>query len=230
MARTKPVFFSYTVFLSFSFLLLWGCSNSGQPGQHIDSRNGYAVLPKLKSGEAVATFAGGCFWAMQESMLQLKGVNTVVSGYAGGTTVNPGYEDVLTGNTGHAESVQVYYDPSKISFAQLVLAFFYAHDPTQLNRQGPDIGTDYRSIAFYRSPAELTIIDKVIHSAVIRHSIKNQIVTELEAFQVFYPAESSHQDYYEKNSWDPYIRQVSKPKVMHVQTMLTELIKPAYLK
>lgn len=224
MARIKPVF------LSCIFLLLWGCSSSGESGQHIDSSHGYAVLPKLKAGEAVATFAGGCFWAMQESMLQLKGVNTVISGYAGGTVPNPGYEQVLTGNTGHAESVQVYYDPSKISFKQLVLAFFYAHDPTQLNRQGPDIGTDYRSIAFYRSPEELKIIDEVIHSPVIRHTIKNQIVTELEAFRIFYPAESSHQDYYEKNRWDPYIRQVSKPKVMHVRAMLPHLIKSAYLK
>lgn len=219
MARIKPVF----LFL----ILLYGCSNSGQ---HIESFNGFAVLPKVARGEAVATFAGGCFWAMQESMIQLKGVNTVVSGYAGGTTINPAYEEVLNKNTGHAEAVQVYYNPSQISYEQLVRAFFYAHDPTQLNRQGPDIGSDYRSIAFYRTSQELKTIVKVIHDIKSRLYPKGQIVTGLEPFDVFYPAESSHQDYYEKNTWDPYIRQVSKPKVMHVRKGLPELIKPSYLK
>ena len=213
--------------LVFTLLSVSGCKDKGQ---HIASENGYAVLPHLKQGEAVATFAGGCFWAMQESMIQLKGVNTVISGYAGGTTANPTYDEVLSKNTGHAESVQVYYNPEQISFEQLLQAFFLAHDPTQLNRQGSDIGSDYRSIAFYRNPGELKAIVKTINQLESKKHARHSIVTELESFQVFYPAESAHQDYYENNSWDPYIRNVSKPKVMHVRKELPNLIKQTYLK
>lgn len=216
-----------SLYLLIMIFLLSGCS-SGK--QDIASKDGFAVLPKLASNEAVATFAGGCFWATQESMLQLKGVNTVVSGYAGGTTPHPSYEQVQTKSTGHAEAVQVYYNPAIISFEQLVQAFFYAHDATQLNRQGPDVGTDYRSIAFYRSPAELKTIDQVITQLEQAQHEKAAIVTEIQRFTAFYPAESEHQDYYEKNSWDPYIRNVSKPKVMHVRKELPQLIKPEYLK
>lgn len=215
------------IYLLMISLLFISCSDRKQ---QIASSNGFAVLPMRKSNEAVATFAGGCFWAMQESMVQLKGVNTVISGYAGGTTVNPAYEDVLSKNTGHAESVQVYYNPEVISYAQLLHAFFFAHDPTELNRQGPDVGNDYRSIAFYRSPEERKTIAKVIAEMEAAKYYTDSFVTELEPFQVFYPAESSHQDYYERNLWDPYIRSVSKPKVMHVRKELPQLIKNEYLK
>jgi peptide-methionine (S)-S-oxide reductase len=112
---------------------------------------GMATLPKPAAGEAIATFGGGCFWAMQEAMTELKGVNKVVSGYSGGNTANPTYEDVCTRTTNHAETVQIYYDPKVISYATLAEAFFSAHDPTTLNRQGNDEGTDYRSIVFYRN-------------------------------------------------------------------------------
>lgn len=215
------------IYLLMISLLFISCSDRKQ---QIASSNGFAVLPMRKSNEAVATFAGGCFWAMQESMVQLKGVNTVISGYAGGTTVNPAYEDVLSKNTGHAESVQVYYNPEVISYAQLLHAFFFAHDPTELNRQGPDVGNDYRSIAFYRSPEERKTMAKVIAEMEAAKYYTDSFVTELEPFQVFYPAESSHQDYYERNLWDPYIRSVSKPKVMHVRKELPQLIKNEYLK
>src|SRR6516225_3945620 len=110
--------------------------------------NDFAALPNPKPGEAVATFGGGCFWSMSEAMSELKGVDKVVSGYAGGTTKNPTYREVCSDNTNHAETVQVYYDLKVISYDKLVEAFFSAHDPTTLNRQGPDEGTDYRSIAF----------------------------------------------------------------------------------
>ncbi|AMP97069.1 Peptide methionine sulfoxide reductase MsrA [Pedobacter cryoconitis] len=208
-------------------LLFVSCSDRKQ---QIASINGFAVLPVRKPNEAVATFAGGCFWAMQESIVQLKGVNTVISGYAGGVTVNPTYEDVLSKNTGHAESVQVYYNPSVISYTQLLHAFFLAHNPTELNRQGPDIGNDYRSIAFYRNTEERKTIAKVMAEMQAAKYYSDSFVTELEPIQVFYPAESSHQDYYERNLWDPYIRSVSKPKVMHVRKELPQLIKKEYLK
>src|SRR5580704_13556752 len=123
-------------------------------GQTVGGANDFTPLPNPKAGEEVATFGGGCFWSMSEAMSELKGVNKVISGYAGGTTKNPTYEDVSSRETGHAEVVQIYYDPKVISYATIAHAFFFAHDPTELNRQGPDEGTDYRSIAFYRSPEE----------------------------------------------------------------------------
>src|ERR1700712_311815 len=138
-----------------SVLLFLGCAN----GQ---SRNDFATVPQAKSGEMVATFGGGCFWSMSEAMSELKGVDKVVSGYAGGTTKNPSYEDVGSQTTGHAEVVQVYYDPKVISYAKLAESFFFAHDPTELNRQGPDEGTDYRSIAFYRNPEEKATLKDII--------------------------------------------------------------------
>jgi len=219
------------VFLLPVVLLLSACSGTSRNTQQkIASNNGFAVLPQPAPTEAVATFAGGCFWAMQESLIQLKGVHTAISGYAGGVTQNPNYDEVAGQQTGHAESVQVYYDPSVISYEQLLKAFFIAHNPTELNRQGPDVGPEYRSVAFYRTPQELKSIGKVISEMEVAKYNKGSIVTEMEPFKIFYPAESSHQNYYERNTWDPYIRSVSKPKVMHVREEFPQLIKTEYLK
>ncbi|HEY0177234.1 MAG TPA: peptide-methionine (S)-S-oxide reductase MsrA [Pedobacter sp.] len=215
------------VFLLAIVLIINGCSGGSQK---IASNNGFAVLPKAAPSEALATFAGGCFWAMQESMIQLKGVHTAISGYSGGITVNPTYDEVAGQNTGHAESVQVYYDPAVISYEQLVRAFFVAHNPTELNRQGPDTGPEYRSAAFYRTPQELKILNKVMLDMQQKKYYPEDFVTDFEPFKVFYPAESSHQDYYEKNTWDPYIRSISRPKVMHVRKEFPQLIKAEYLK
>ena len=210
--------------------LLFLVSCTGKSVQHLESKEGFAVLSKPAKNEALATFSGGCFWAMQECMIELKGVNKVISGYAGGTTENPTYESVLTKKTGHAESVQVYYDPSVITFEQLANAFFYAHDPTQIDRQGPDVGSDYRSIAFYRSPEEYKILRKVSDQVDSSHQYSSIVVTELTAFTIFYPAEAEHQDYYPKNPWSPYIRNVSKPKVLKLRKSFPDLIKPVYLR
>lgn len=197
-------------------------------GQHLESKNGFAVVVPAKKGEAVATYAGGCFWAMQECMIELKGVKKVISGYAGGTTANPAYDQVLSGKTGHAESVQVYYDPKVISFERLTAAFFNSHDPKQVDRQGPDVGTDYRSIAFYRSKAEQMIIEQKISELDSLNGYVTPVATEVTAFKVFYPAETHHQDYYRRNSWDFYIRNVSRPKVMKLRKMMPELVKAEY--
>lgn len=205
-------------------------SCNGSKTQNLESKDGIAVLPIKKTNENVADFAGGCFWAMQECMIELKGVRMVVSGYAGGKSKDPSYESVLTKNTGHAESVQVYYDPSVISFEKLVKAFFYAHDPTQTDRQGPDVGNDYRSIAFYRAPEEYRAIRRVMDSIDRSQHYPSAIVTELMPFEVFYPAETEHQDYYVKNPWSPYIRNVSKPKVIKLRNSLPALIKSEYLR
>jgi peptide-methionine (S)-S-oxide reductase len=209
-------------------LFLMACSSG--PHQEFQSKEGFAVLPVAKPGEQVADFAGGCFWAMQECMIELKGVHAVISGYAGGQTKNPDYDSVLAKDTGHAESVQVYYDPKVISFEKLTEAFFYAHDPTQLDGQGPDIGSDYRSIAFYHNKQEYDTILKVINKVSQTKHYSDPIVTELLAIKQFYPAETEHQGYYEKNPWSMYIRNVSKPKVLKLRKAMHELIKPEYLK
>nr|WP_199078984.1 peptide-methionine (S)-S-oxide reductase MsrA [Pedobacter sp. ASV19] len=209
-----------------ALLFLGGCNSDTQ---HLQSRNGFAVLPALQKNEKVADFAGGCFWAMQECMLELKGVHKVISGYAGGQTINPDYTAVSAKNTGHAESVQVYYDPSVISYEQLVCAFFYAHDPTQIDGQGPDLGSDYRSIVFYRSPQEYKTVRAVMDKIERSHYYTGPLVTELKPFEGFYPAETEHQDYYRAHSWEPYIRRISKPKVLKMRSHVPALVRPEYL-
>ncbi|MGZ3872946.1 MAG: peptide-methionine (S)-S-oxide reductase MsrA [Mucilaginibacter sp.] len=207
-------------------LFMAGCVNGQPSGAHKD----FAALPKPKAGEEVAVFGGGCFWSMSEAMSELKGVNNVVSGYAGGTTKNPSYGEVSSQTTGHAECVQVYYDPKLISYATLVNAFFFAHDPTELNRQGPDEGTDYRSIVFYKSPAEKNIIDATIKRINESRHYSGQIVTQVAPFKVFYPAEKYHQGYYRLNMDNPYIASVSVPKVMKFRKAEKAELKPEFQK
>ncbi|SEM63750.1 peptide-methionine (S)-S-oxide reductase [Mucilaginibacter gossypiicola] len=192
------------------FLFLSSCAD----GQGSKNGDDFAALPAPKTGEAVATFGGGCFWSMSEAMSELKGVNKVISGYAGGTTKNPTYREVCSDNTNHAETVQIYYDPKVISFDKIAEAFFFAHDPTTLNRQGPDEGTDYRSIAFYRNEAEKNAIEATIKKVNESKHYANPIVTQVVPFKVFYPAENYHQGYYRSHPDQPYIVGVSVPKVM----------------
>lgn len=206
-----------------AILLFAGCAN-GQSSE----KNDFATLPKPKAGEEVATFGGGCFWSMQEAISELKGVNKVISGYAGGNTKNPSYDDVSSRTTNHAETVQVYYDPKVISFAALANAFFFAHDPTQLNRQGPDVGTDYRSIFFYRTPEEKVIVDNTIKKINLSKHYSDPIVTQVVPFKVFYPAEKYHQGYYRLHGDNPYISSVSEPKVMKFRKAEKGLLKAEF--
>ncbi len=172
-----------------------------------------AKLPAVKPGEAVATVAGGCFWAVQEEMKLLKGVRAAVSGYAGGNVAYPTYEQVGTDQTGHAEAVQIYYDPRAISYDALLDAFFAGHDATQLNRQGPDIGKHYRSAVFYRTPDEKARLDAAIRRENASGHHQGRVVTQAVPFTEFYPAEVYHQDYYRHNPYNLYIHLVSEPKV-----------------
>lgn len=206
-------------------LLFAGCAN-GQTG----SENDFATLPKPKAGEEVATFGGGCFWSMSEAMSELKGVDKVVSGYAGGTTKNPTYEEVGTRTTGHAECVQIYYDPKVISFTTLATAFFFAHNPTELNYQGPDEGTDYRSIVFYRTPEEKVILLDVIKKINQAKNYPDAIVTQVVPFKAFYPAEQYHQGYYRLHGDNPYIASVSEPKVLKFRQAEKAYLKPEFQK
>ncbi len=172
-----------------------------------------AKLPTLQPGEAVATLAGGCFWCVEAELELLKGVREVVSGYAGGTVDQPTYEQVGSGQTGHTEAVQVYYDPKVISFDTLLTAFFAGHDPTTLNRQGPDVGTQYRSVAFYRTAVEKAAIDAAIDRENRSGHHSRPVVTQVETLQTFFPAEVYHQQYYQNHPDELYVRNISVPKV-----------------
>lgn len=161
-----------------------------------------------------AVLAGGCFWGTEGVFEHVKGVVKVISGYAGGTLPNPTSAQVYQGETGHAESVMIIFDPARVSFDQLLLIFFnVAHDPTELNRQGPDVGTDYRSIAFYRDSSQKESIEDALASLKSRRVYSDPIVTEVVAFRAFYPAEAEHQGYMQRHLTDPYITTNDLPKL-----------------
>jgi peptide-methionine (S)-S-oxide reductase len=161
----------------------------------------------------LATLGGGCFWCLEAVFLDLKGVERVVSGYAGGSVPNPSYEDVCTGRTGHAEVVQVTFDPAVLSYRDLLQVFFSIHDPTTLNRQGPDEGTQYRSAIFHHGPEQERVAREVIAELEGRGIWDSPIVTEVTAAPSFYPAEQYHQEYFRRNPGQGYCRVVIAPKV-----------------
>jgi peptide-methionine (S)-S-oxide reductase len=161
----------------------------------------------------LATLGGGCFWCLEAVFRDVKGVERVVSGYAGGSVPNPSYEDVCTGRTGHAEVVQVTFDPAVLAYRDVLQLFFGLHDPTTLNRQGGDVGTQYRSVIFFHTPEQERIALEVI-SEVGRQGVwDDPIVTEVVAASEFYPAEEYHQDYFRRNPGQGYCRAVIAPKV-----------------
>ncbi|MHA1966013.1 MAG: peptide-methionine (S)-S-oxide reductase MsrA [Candidatus Thorarchaeota archaeon] len=159
------------------------------------------------------TFGSGCFWCTEAVFQQLKGVETVVSGYSGGSVEKPSYEQVTSGRTGHAEVCQIQFDPEQISFEEILEVFFNTHDPTTLNRQGNDVGTQYRSVIFYHSEEQRTTAEKVKTELDKSGSWKNPIVTEIVPFEKFYPAEGYHQNYFRNNPNQSYCRLVIAPKL-----------------
>jgi peptide-methionine (S)-S-oxide reductase len=161
----------------------------------------------------VATLAGGCFWCLEAVFEELRGVERVVSGYAGGTRPSPTYEDVCSGTTGHAEVVQVTFDPAVLSFRDILEVFFSIHDPTTLNRQGPDVGTQYRSAVFYHTPEQRATTEQIIREISAAGLWSATIVTEVMPFQAFYPAEEYHQHYFRRNPNQGYCRAIIAPKV-----------------
>jgi peptide-methionine (S)-S-oxide reductase len=161
----------------------------------------------------VATLAGGCFWCIEGVFREVNGVDNVISGYTGGTTVNPTYDEVCTGKTGHAEAVQVSFNPSKISYREILEIFFSVHDPTTLNRQGADIGTQYRSAIFYHDDRQKAIAEQVIQELNRTKFWSDPIVTEVAPLRAFYVAEDYHQKYFEKNPEQAYCRMVIAPKM-----------------
>lgn len=173
----------------------------------------------------VATFGGGCFWCLEAAFQQLRGVEKIVSGYAGGKRPNPTYEQVCSGATGHAEVVQITFDPAVISYRDLLGVLFTIHDPTTPDRQGNDIGSQYRSIVFYHTPEQHDTIERVIEDQA--KVWDDPIVTEVRPFTVFYPAEDYHQDYYSRNPNQPYCAAVVASKVAKVRKAYFERLAKA---
>ncbi len=171
----------------------------------------------------LATLAGGCFWCTEAIFKQLKGVNSVTPGYSGGKVLNPSYEAVSTGETHHAESIQIDFDPKIISFEKLLYVFFKLHDPTTLNRQGADVGTQYRSVIFYHDRSQKEIVEKALIEA--QKDYKDKIVTEITEYKNFYPADPSHKDYYFKHRLTPYCILVIDPKINKLKKNFKELLK-----
>ena len=156
---------------------------------------------------------GGCFWCTEAVFSEVRGVEKVESGYSGGTVPNPTYEEVCTGRTGHAEVVKVSFDPSEISLGDILEIFFDVHDPTSLNRQGEDVGTQYRSAIFYYDDAQKETIDRVVQNVKNSGKYRRPIVTSVEKFKAFYPSEEYHHNYYNRNGSAPYCRAVISPKL-----------------
>ncbi len=181
-----------------------------------------------QTGLEKAYFASGCFWCVEAIYESVKGVHEVYSGYAGGQTKNPNYNQIGTGRTGHAEAVEVIYDPKIVSFSTLVQVFFGSHDPTTPNRQGPDIGSQYRSIAFYQTNQEREIIQNYIELLEKENIFDKEIVTEVTKLDVFYFAEEYHQDYEKRNPNNPYVRSVSIPRLRKFQSLYPELLKDTH--
>jgi peptide-methionine (S)-S-oxide reductase len=160
-----------------------------------------------------ATLGGGCFWCLEAIFNELRGVEKVESGYSGGSVPNPSYREVCTGTTGHAEVIQITFDPGTISFREILEVFFTIHDPTTLNRQGADVGTQYRSVIFYHTPEQEKVAQEVLAELEAAKLWDSQIVTGIVPFTAFYPAEEYHQEYFRSNPDQPYCRIVIEPKV-----------------
>lgn len=171
------------------------------------------------------TLGAGCFWCVEAIYSDLKGVESVVSGYAGGNIKNPSYKEVCTGRTGHAEVCQLTYDPTVISFKELLEVFWQTHDPTTLNRQGGDVGTQYRSAIFYHNEEQKQIAESYLITLNTEKAFENPIVTEITSFTNFYPADDYHQDYFELNGEQPYCRAVVRPKVEKFRKIFKEKLK-----
>jgi peptide-methionine (S)-S-oxide reductase len=207
---------------------LGACAQEHPADAQALSRSTAGGLPTAAQaqGLSIATLAGGCFWCTEEVFEEVRGVRYVVSGYAGGKKAKPTYEQVSSGNTTHAESIQVYYDPRQVSYLQLLDVFFLAaHDPTTLNRQGPDAGIQYRSVAFYRTPQEKQLIEATIKRVDASKHYPSPIVTQVAPFTAFWPAEDYHQGYFRLHGDNPYVQSVSTPKVAKFRKAFPQLLK-----
>ena len=181
--------------------------------------------PSENKNLEVATLAGGCFWCTEAAFNIMKGVNRIEPGYTGGTVPNPTYEEVSMGTTGHAEAAQIYFDPEVINYKEILEIFFTMHDPTSLNRQGADVGTQYRSAIFYHTPEQKATAEKLIEELNKEGIWSKPIVTEVNPLKIFYIAETYHKDYYKKHPKEPYCQAVIAPKIAKLQAHFIDKIK-----
>ena len=224
-------------FIMVSLLGLVACESKKEtPSVASTSRNDIVISEPKKvlttmqdslktDGLEVATLGGGCFWCIEAVFDELQGVSKVVSGYTGGATKNPTYKEVCYGQTGHAEVINVYFDPKIISFEDILRVFFHVHDPTTLNRQGNDIGTQYRSAIFFHDDAQEASAKKIIEEIEKKQLWSNKIVTEITKFALFYSAEGYHQEYYKLNGHEPYCQYVISPKMKKFRTEFKNRLK-----
>lgn len=208
-------------------IVLMSCTN---PNKGIQSKSSQSNLnQKTKNMETknldTATFGGGCFWCVEAVYQQLNGVISVASGYAGGQRANPTYEQVCSGASGHAEVIQIVYDTTKISFDELLQVFWTVHDPTTLNRQGADVGTQYRSVVFYHSEHQKETTQSYIEKLNKEHAFANPVVTEVSPITTFYKAEDYHQNYYNDNQNQPYCSFVIQPKMEKFKKVFGDKLK-----
>jgi peptide-methionine (S)-S-oxide reductase len=182
-------------------------------------------MVRIDSEREIATLGGGCFWCTEAVFSQLKGVESVESGYAGGMKQNPSYKDICTGTTGHAEVVRVTFDPDAVSYKEILEIFFTTHDPTTLNRQGNDVGTQYRSVIFYHSPRQREIAEEAIRELSESKVWSDPIVTEVTPAVIFYKAEDYHQAYFQLNASQPYCQLVVAPKVAKLRKKFMDRLK-----
>lgn len=215
MKKLMPIFF---IFLTFS------CQNSAQNNTKQNAViNAKPVEVKLENGKAKAYFSSGCFWCVEAIYESVKGVSEVINGYSGGHTNNPTYEDSNTGRTGHAESVEVIYDPKIVSFSTLVDVYFASQNPTQVNGQGPDHGTQYRSIIFYQNDQQKKIIES--KKAELEKKLNSEVAAGVYPFQKFWKAENYHQNYVKLHPENRYVQGVSIPRLNRFKSKFPELLK-----
>ncbi|MFL5483434.1 MAG: peptide-methionine (S)-S-oxide reductase MsrA [Gemmatimonadaceae bacterium] len=227
MNRSLSGFFAFVVVIPIALVLLASRLTSGAP-----RTNGSVSAPVVGAelsaapAEDTAVFAGGCFWGIEAVFDHVKGVKKAISGYAGGNLANPTYEQVSTGDTGHAESVEVIYDPSQVAYGKLLQIFFsVAHDPTQLNRQGPDHGTQYRSAIFYRNAQQQRVAESYIKQLTAAKTFSSPIVTQVGALHGFYEAEEYHQHYLEQHPNQLYIVINDKPKLVALRKEFPDIYR-----
>lgn len=205
-------------------LLLLACGSPTDYNSAIENSISESIQQSFSDLDT-ATFAGGCFWCIEAAFEQIKGVKEAVSGYSGGKQKNPTYKEVSYGKTDHAEAVQIYFDPEIVSYETLLDIFFVAHDPTQLNRQGPDVGEQYRSAIFYHNDQQKEWVDQKIAQLEKDGIYSRPIVTQVVPYDKFWMAEAYHQDYEEHHPNDRYIQNVSRPKINKVRRTFKDLLK-----
>ena len=216
---TKTLLFSL-----FASVCLFSCAQNRQE-KTISQRTKPAQMTANPANTALATFGNGCFWCTEAIFQQVDGVISVVSGYAGGTVDNPTYKQVCTGNTGHAEVLQIAYDPAKVTYDELLEVFWMTHDPTTLNRQGNDVGTQYRSVVFYHDEEQRKLAETYKQKLEAAKAFDRPIVTEISPLTKFYAAEDYHQNYYNQNGEQPYCQFVVRPKVEKFKKVFAKKLK-----